>query len=157
MGLLWAGKLDFPVLTSGMMPEAAGVDLSVPFAGQLIGALRRQHWVELYKAPGEPMLSLRPSTLVVCFILSLLHFSLAQTQSGSGTAPQPGYTIQTGARVVLTDVTVTDERGNPVHGLPVSAFQVFDNKKRQKIESFEEHAGRSGSALAWFLVWGFQQ
>lgn len=42
---------------------------------------------------------------------------------------------------MLTDVTITDERGNPVHGLPASAFHVFDNKKPQAIASFEEHAG----------------
>jgi VWFA-related protein len=94
------------------------------------------------------MLSLRPAVLVVCFGLALVHLSHAQTQSGAGTTPsQPGYTIQTGARVVLTDVTVTDETGNPVRGLPVSAFHVFDNKKQQKIDSFEEHAGRSAVAL----------
>ncbi len=94
------------------------------------------------------MLSLRPSTLAVCFSLALVHFSDAQSQSGTGTIPsQPGYTIQTGTRVVLTDVTVTDETGNPVRGLPVAAFHVFDNKKQQRISSFEEHAGRSGVAL----------
>ncbi|MDX6463369.1 MAG: hypothetical protein QOE55_7066 [Acidobacteriaceae bacterium] len=94
------------------------------------------------------MPSLRPATLLVCFSLALVHFSQAQTQSGAATTPsQPGYTIQTGARVVLTDVTVTDEKGNPVRGLPVSAFQVFDNKKQQKIDSFEEHAGTSAVTL----------
>ncbi len=94
------------------------------------------------------MHSLRTSTLVVCSLLALIHFSQAQTQSGTGTSPsQPGYTIQTGARVVLTDVTVTDGSGNPVRGLPVSAFHVFDNKKRERIASFEEHAGTSAVAL----------
>ena len=94
------------------------------------------------------MRSLRSATLVVCFSLALVHFSHAQTQSGVGsTSPQPGYTIQTGTRVVLTDVTVTDETGNPVRGLPVSAFQVLDNKKKERIESFEEHAGTSAVAL----------
>ena len=76
------------------------------------------------------MHSLRPSTLAVCFILTFVHGSHGQTQSGTGTTPsQRGYTIQTGARVVLTDVTVTDKSGNPVRGLPVSAFHVFDNKE----------------------------
>jgi VWFA-related protein len=94
------------------------------------------------------MLSLRPAALLVCFSLALVHFSHAQTQSGTGnTSSQPGYTIQTGTRVVLTDVTVTDEDGNPVRGLPISAFRVFDNKKQQKIESFDEHAGTSAVAL----------
>jgi VWFA-related protein len=39
------------------------------------------------------------------------------------------------------DVTVTDKGGNPVHGLPESAFRIFDNKQPQAIASFEEHSG----------------
>ncbi len=38
-------------------------------------------------------------------------------------------------------MTVTDDKGNPVHGLPRSAFQIFDNKQPQRIASFEEHSG----------------
>jgi VWFA-related protein len=116
---------------------------------QLLTVLYRQHKVSaVLDAPGEPMLSLRPAILVVCFSLAIVHFSYAQTQSGTGTTrSQPAYTIQTGARVVLTDVTVTDARGNPVRGLPVSAFHVFDNKKQERVDSFEEHAGTSAVAL----------
>ena len=55
-------------------------------------------------------------------------------------ANQP-YTIQANSRVVLTDVMVTDRKGNPIHGLPESAFRIFDNKKPQTIDTFEEHAG----------------
>ena len=120
------------------------------YSEQLLAVLYRHHKVSaVLDAQGEPMLSLKPATLVVCFSLALVHFSShAQTQSGIGsTPPQPGYTIQTGTRVVLTDVTVTDENGNPVRGLPVSAFQVLDNKKKERIESFEEHAGTSAVAL----------
>ena len=43
--------------------------------------------------------------------------------------------------MVLTDVTVLDRQGNPVHGLPFSAFRLFDNKKPQTIASFEESKG----------------
>lgn len=62
-------------------------------------------------------------------------------------ANQP-YTIRTISRVVLTDVTVTDSKGNPVHGLPESAFQIFDNKAPQTISSFEEHSGAPAPAAA---------
>jgi VWFA-related protein len=73
---------------------------------------------------------------------AVLSPSLAQQQSSNATrSSQPAYTLQQGTRLVLTDVTVTDESGNPVHGLPASAFHVFDNKKPQAIASFEEHAG----------------
>lgn len=63
------------------------------------------------------------------------------TQTSNPATPRSGYTIQANSRVVLTDVTVTDAKGNPVRGLPQSAFQIFDNKQPQRIASFEEHSG----------------
>ncbi len=80
--------------------------------------------------------------LTFVVLSAVLSRSLAEQQSSNGTpSSQPAYTLQQGTRIVLTDVTVTDESGNPVHGLPASAFHVFDNKKPQAIASFEEHAG----------------
>jgi VWFA-related protein len=91
----------------------------------------------------KPVHSQRFSAVLALVVLSTtLSSSLAQQQSSKGTpSSAPAYTLQQGTRIVLTDVTVTDERGNPVHGLPASAFHVFDNKKPQAIASFEEHAG----------------
>jgi VWFA-related protein len=68
----------------------------------------------------------------------------AQAQSHQPPPPPPDqpYTIQANSRVVLLDVTVTDSKGNPVHGLPQSAFRIFDNKTPQTIASFEEHTGK---------------
>ena len=66
--------------------------------------------------------------------------SQASAQTSNPASPQSGYTIQANSRVVLTDVTVTDAKGNPVRGLPQSAFQIFDNKQPQHIASFEEHS-----------------
>ena len=59
--------------------------------------------------------------------------------------PQPGFTLHTEARIVLTDVTVTDRNGNVVHGIPASAFHVTDDKQPQKLTSFEEHNAASTS------------
>ena len=64
----------------------------------------------------------------------------ARTQTNDPASPQSGYTFQANSRVVLTDVTVTDAKGNPVRGLSQSAFQIFDNKQPQHIASFEEHS-----------------
>jgi VWFA-related protein len=61
-------------------------------------------------------------------------------------ASQP-YTIQTNSRVVLTDVTVTNRKGNPVRGLPASAFQILDDNKPQPIATFEEHTGKPAVKL----------
>ena len=65
-----------------------------------------------------------------------------------GAAQQPGFTLHTSTRIVLTDVTVTDRNGNPVHGLPRSAFQILDDGKPQQLASFEEHSGVGASASA---------
>lgn len=56
-------------------------------------------------------------------------------------ANQPTYTFHADTHIVLTDVTVTDAQGNPVHDLPQSAFRMYDNGRPQTIASFEEHAG----------------
>ena len=73
-------------------------------------------------------------------VLALLFLSCSlAAQPQTPPANQP-YTIQTTSRVVLTDVTVTDKNGNPVHGLPESTFSIFDNNKSQTIASFEEHS-----------------
>ncbi|HEY2002560.1 MAG TPA: VWA domain-containing protein [Acidobacteriaceae bacterium] len=78
---------------------------------------------------------------VLCVVLWVLDASLpAMAQASSGSTPsQSGYVLQANSRVVLTDVTVTDKQGNPVHGLEASDFRIFDNKKPQDIASFEEH------------------
>jgi VWFA-related protein len=65
--------------------------------------------------------------------------SRVQSQSSAGSAQQPGYTLRTDTRIVLTDVTVTDRQGNPVHCLKASDFQIFDNNKPESLKSFEEH------------------
>lgn len=87
----------------------------------------------------------RRSTLVLAVAVSCapVLFSLrTQAQPAPQTPPnQSTYTFHANTRAVLTDVTVTDKNGNPVHGLPQSAFRIFDNKQPQVIASFEEHAG----------------
>jgi VWFA-related protein len=82
-----------------------------------------------------------PRALPVLYV-ALLTLSVhlpASAQTDANPASQPKYTLQAHTRVVLTDVTVTDKQGNPVHGLKASEFQVFDNKNPQEIASFEEH------------------
>lgn len=85
--------------------------------------------------------------LVFAFAINL---SPAQSPPAAGssshgndqtTGQAGGYTLKATSRIVLTDVTVTDAKGNPVRGLPESAFHVFDNKVPQTSGSFEEHLG----------------
>ncbi len=73
--------------------------------------------------------------------LSLLPVRLSAQAAAQAPPPsQSTYTFRADTHIVLTDVTVTDAKGNPVHELPQSAFHIFDNKKPQEIASFEEHA-----------------
>ncbi len=63
----------------------------------------------------------------------------AQATGEPQSSSQAPYTLQVQARVVLTDVTVTDKHGNPVTGLTEDDFRILDNGKPQKLASFEEH------------------
>jgi len=68
----------------------------------------------------------------------------AATAPGQTGAPgsQSPPTFQVNARVVLTDVTVTDKNGNPVRGLKERDFQIFDDGRPETLKSFEEHEAR---------------
>jgi cytochrome oxidase Cu insertion factor (SCO1/SenC/PrrC family) len=64
------------------------------------------------------------SAVVVAFCL-FSAFEGSATAQSTVTPPstqQPVYTLHANTRVVLTDVTVTDQKGNPVHGLNASAL-----------------------------------
>lgn len=93
----------------------------------------------------------RSSTLVLTlFLASEALFLPTQSQEQSPVQTLPGqstYSFHTDTRVVLTDVTVTDADGNPVHGLGQSAFHIFDNKKLQVIASFEEHSSADAATI----------
>ncbi len=62
--------------------------------------------------------------------------------------PGPQYTFRKHVREVLTDVTVTDAKGNPVTGLPESAFRVYDDGHPQTIDSFAAHSGSDRAVLS---------
>ena len=75
------------------------------------------------------MQSGRPkSALLVLALVSALH---AAAQS---TAP----TIRVYSRETIVDVTVTDIKGNPIHGLTRSDFTVTEDGNPQPIRSFQE-------------------
>ena len=60
----------------------------------------------------------------------------AQTPQNSG---QPQYTIQARVPLTIVDVTVTDAKGKPVHGLKQTDFTVLEDNQEMKPNSFEEH------------------
>jgi VWFA-related protein len=82
-----------------------------------------------------------------CFLgVAGANSGLAAQQSTA--APAPVYTVRADARLVVEDVLVTDARGNPVKGLPQSAFHVADDAKPQAIRNFEESAGGATATAA---------
>ena len=75
---------------------------------------------------------------LLCGIISLSLFSItrlmAQAQQASPNVP----TIRVTSRLVFLDVTVLDKKGRPVvKGLTKDDFTITDNKKPQRIFSFE--------------------
>ncbi len=75
----------------------------------------------------------------IALLLSLLPSALIAQTPDPVTQPSSTYTLHAGTRLVLTDLTVNDRNGNPVHGLPASAFHITEDKKPQDLASFEEH------------------
>jgi VWFA-related protein len=60
-----------------------------------------------------------------------------QTPSATPAAPPPIFRSTT--NLVLLDVVVTRD-GMPVHGLPRSAFHLYEDGHEQKIDTFDEHS-----------------
>jgi VWFA-related protein len=89
------------------------------------------------------------SALLGLSILGSIYLCAGQSPAVSQTQPanaqSPTYTLHTESRIVLTDVTVMDRNGQPVHGLPRSAFEIFDDNEPQPIASFEEHTDTNSS------------
>ncbi len=76
--------------------------------------------------------------------MSLLSFvtlqASGQERQQDRQQDRPGSVLTLGvqSRLVIEDVLVTDAHGKPVHGLPASAFHVFDQDRPQTLRSFEE-------------------
>ena len=66
----------------------------------------------------------------------------AYSQSPAPPLPAPAATLQVYARETIVDVTVTDAKGDPVHGLKKEDFIVKEDGKPQPIRSFHEYGVR---------------
>ena len=73
--------------------------------------------------------------------------ALAQVPESSPAITGQTFTLGATARLVIEDVLVTDSKGDPVKGLPESAFHVRDNGAAQQIAAFDE-SSREGHAMA---------
>ena len=83
------------------------------------------------------------SSRLFIVLLGLVGLACSPIRSAKAQEPTPlpnsTLTLHAGTRIVLTDVTVTDRHGNPVHGLPASAFHISDNNEPEVLASFDEH------------------
>jgi VWFA-related protein len=77
-------------------------------------------------------------TMVLIAIQSLVGVALTAS-SQTTVEPSPTTTLKVNTRLTLVDVTVTDSKGHPVHGLTQADFTVKEDGKDQPIKNFEEH------------------
>ena len=78
---------------------------------------------------------------VLVFALGASLVTTAQPKNAAQENKPPIPTLKTRARLVLVDVVVTDNKGEPVPGLKKDDFEVFEDGKDQTVSGFEEHKG----------------
>jgi VWFA-related protein len=80
-------------------------------------------------------------SLILAFLSLCCACGAGYAQDTAAPPPQSAssFTLQVTSRLVVTDVSVTDRNGKPVHGLKASSFHLFDGNKPQTVSSFEEH------------------
>ncbi len=81
-------------------------------------------------------MALRCRALIFFLCISTAASPQAQTPQAN---PVP--TVKTKARLVLVDVVVTNNKGEPVPGLKKEDFEVSEDGKSQTVSTFEEHHG----------------
>ncbi len=82
---------------------------------------------------------------VVCLLLTLSAPAAPSAAQKKGSNPGaagelesgPEFTVKVPVNVVLVNVTVTDKAGPPVKDLTAADFKLFEDGKRQRIQSFE--------------------
>src|SRR5579863_5513337 len=75
--------------------------------------------------------------LAVC--APLARPSQSQTAAPNNASSIP--TLKTKVRLVLVDVVVTNNRGEPIPGLHKADFEISEDGTPQTISTFEEHHG----------------
>ena len=72
-----------------------------------------------------------------------------QTEKAHG-QPSSGFTLKVPVEVVVVNAIVTDRDGNPITDLTVDNFEVFENRKKQTIQSFSQELYQNPqSSMTW--------
>ena len=74
------------------------------------------------------------STLLSCAAI----LALSSVGAGQDPSAAPASALKVYARETIVDITVTDAKGNPVHGLTRDDFTVKEDGKPQALKSFAE-------------------
>ena len=78
------------------------------------------------------------ASLLLLTTLGAPYLASEMRLSAQPPQPTPAPTLKVYSRETIVDVTVTDAKGNPVHGLTQSDFTVKEDNRPQAIRSFEE-------------------
>jgi VWFA-related protein len=79
------------------------------------------------------------SLLTILVLAATAAYLYAQSAPPQTTPAAHSMTLQTSAPLVVLDVVVLDNSGNPVHDLKAADFTVTEHGKSVKVGSFEEH------------------
>ena len=86
-------------------------------------------------------------TVPVLILALTLPATAAESNAPLGQGPLPATpTIQVYSRETIVDILVTDDRGQPVHGLSRSDFTIREDGKPQPIRSFGEFGAAANAA-----------
>ncbi len=96
-------------------------------------------------SPKEKAMRFRKTTRAALNLIALFAFSRAPIPAQT-TDQSSVPTIKVTSRETVVDVTVTDAKGNFVHGLQQSDFAVKEDGKEQPIRSFEEFGSSTPAA-----------
>jgi VWFA-related protein len=87
---------------------------------------------------------MRWAQLALCPILTVA--AAAYGQAAKTGSAKPAGTFTTTSRNVVLDVIVTNNSGNPIHGLKANDFTVLENGAPQHVKGFEEHRPDASTA-----------
>src|SRR5664279_6182474 len=102
-------------------------------------------WTRPFRLPQFPLTmqrATRHSAVHVVATLAILAAAVLQSRNlcaeAASAAPDKSVTFKSNARLVLIDVVVSDEAGQPVHGLRAQDFIISEDGKSQHITGFQE-------------------
>ncbi|MBN1567985.1 MAG: VWA domain-containing protein [Acidobacteria bacterium] len=93
-----------------------------------------------------------PTGISLVTLSVFLGFAIAAARIGLATDQEPQTTIRAEVGLVNIVFTAADKKGRPVPGLKAEDFEVFDNKRPQKIEFFSDLGKSSDVPLTIALL-----